>query len=150
MSSVSSLTAAILSEREKQADIQTKLEDAKKRHVEFTKQQNKIAQLERDLAGLTESNKRIETKLAELTDIVSGAIQDPQIVEMELKVSRARLRNVHLTQEWTQRETRRMERLLALEREQQLLLQQNKELEEKLLAYEQQDLAQAQLTSECL
>lgn len=34
--SVSSLTAAILSEREKQVDLQTKLEDAKKRHVEFT------------------------------------------------------------------------------------------------------------------
>jgi len=143
--SVSSLTAAILSEREKQVDLQTKLEDAKKRHVEFTKQQAKQDKLERFLTSLTESNKRIEAQLAELTDIVSGTIQDPQIVEMELKVARAHLRNVHLTQEWTHRETRRMERLLALEREQQLLLQQNKELEEKLLAYEQ-----AQLTSECL
>lgn len=110
----------------------------------FTKQQAKQDKLERFLTSLTESNKRIEAQLAELTDI------DPQIVDMKLKIAHAHLRNVHLTQEWTHRETRRMERLLALEREQQLLLQQNKELEEKLLAYEQQDLAQAQLTSESL
>jgi len=134
--SLAALTAQVKAERDKQSDLQAKLDAAKKQHREYTRLQNKIAPLEHELAELTRFNARIESEIASLTDIVSGALQDPRIEEMELKVSRARLRSIHLTHEWDGREQRRMAQLLKLEQEQRELEQYNKEMEAKLLEYE--------------
>ena len=134
--SLKSLTATVQAEREKQVALQTRLDAAKKLHREFTRIQNKIAPLELELTELMRFNRRIEAEITEFTDIVTGITKDPRIDEMEIKVSRARLRSIHLTHEWNGREQKRLDQCLKLELEQRSLEQHNKEIEAKLLEYD--------------
>ena len=131
----STILGQIEEERAKQTYLREQLENAQKRHREYTKQQNKLEQLQRELAELTRINTQMETDLVLLRDIVTGKIKDPRIEDMEIKVTRARLQHTHLTHEWDTREQRTLSRLLQLEQEHRTLLQQNKELEDKLVEY---------------
>jgi chromosome segregation ATPase len=122
LSRIAELKRAIQTERATNATLTSQLDSLV--HSETTLFQ--IRKLETTLRELETTNQRLQTQILERIE------KDPRIVEMETRVSAARVRQSTLLTSWDDAERAVLSRLLALEKEQRTLTLDNAALGAKL------------------